>query len=474
MPPVNNTFGGGVAETALGTGVLLLMVVAVILVFVLPRKYVLGPLMFGMFLLPVGQALVVGGVHLYVFRVLILAGLIRSIVWRSSGTPLFGGGFNLIDKLFILWAIFRSLAFILQFQEMGAVVNQFGFLWNALGGYFLMRILIRDDDDVRRAIKILSTVAMILAVTMLYEKLRDVNVYSFIAGRTITPEIREGSIRAQGPFHHAILAGTFGATLLPLFFWLWKSKTSRLLGLIGIFASTAITFSAASSTPASAYVAAILAICIWPLRRNMRVIRWGLVVGILMLNFAMHAPVWYVLEHVDLAGGSAGEQRAELIDNFVRHFDDWWLIGTHQNAQWGFEMWDISNQYVAEGETGGLATFICFMAVIVLCFKRIGISRKLVQEDPQKEWYFWLLGAGFFSNIVAFLGISYFDQTQASWYAILAIISVATAPLLAIRATSFAQDSIALASPVVTGPYMASGLPERPMVSSRWKRLNAG
>ena len=92
-----------------------------------------------------------------------------------------------------------------------------------------MRLLIGDDLDVRRTIKILCGVAIVLSATMLYEKFTSVNVYGLIAGHSIVPEIRNGSIRAQGPFHHAILAGTFGATLLPLFVWLWRSKKDRFL-----------------------------------------------------------------------------------------------------------------------------------------------------------------------------------------------------------------------------------------------------
>jgi hypothetical protein len=159
----------------------------------------------------------------------------------------------------------------------------------------------------------------------------------------------------------------------------------------------------------------------------MRLVRWGVVIAILGLNFMMHAPVWWVLAHIDLAGGSAGHHRAELVDNFVNHFGDWWLIGTKDYGDWGFLMKDISNQYVAEGEVGGLVSFVCIITVIALSFKRIGISRRLVQGNRQKEWYYWVLGAAFFSHSVAFLGIGYFDQTKHAWYALLAMIYAATA-----------------------------------------------
>jgi hypothetical protein len=277
---------------------------------------------------------------------------------------------------------------------------------------------------------------------MLYEKLYDTNPYGLIAGHPIIPEIRNGSIRAQGPFHHSILAGCFGATLLPFFFWLWKSGKSKLLGIAGMIASTAVTIASASSTPVSAYMAGIIGICFWPLRESMRKIRWGILIALLALNFMMHAPVWYLLEHIDLAGGSAGGHRAELIDNFVRHFGDWWLIGTSDNANWGFEMWDISNQYIAQGEGGGLIPFVCFIALIVLGFKKVGTARKSFAGNSENEWYLWILGVALFSNVVAFFGISYFDQTQVSWYALLAMISVATAATV-LQPTTQSESALA-------------------------------
>jgi hypothetical protein len=427
VPPGNNTFGGGTAETVLGTGVLVIMLVSLVVIFLVPRKYVMAPLMFGVFLVPAGETLVLGGVHLFVSRILILAGLIRVICSRWSQRNVLNHGYTSIDKVFTVRTIVRAVAFVLIYMEMGAVVNQVGFLWDALGGFFLMRLLIGDDLDVRRTIKILCGVAIVLSATMLYEKFTSVNVYGLIAGHSIVPEIRNGSIRAQGPFHHAILAGTFGATLLPLFVWLWRSKKDRFLAVLGMGASTAITFCSASSTPVSAFLAGILGICLWPLRSRMRTIRWGLVAAVLLLNIVMHAPVWWALEHVDLAGGSAGEHRAELLDNFVRHFGDWWLIGTKDNANWGFEMWDLSNQYIAEGELGGIIPFACLVIVITLAFKKLGRARKAVRGDREKEWYFWLLGAALFSHTVAFFGISYFDQTEHAWFALLAMIVAATA-----------------------------------------------
>jgi hypothetical protein len=144
----------------------------------------------------------------------------------------------------------------------------------------------------------------------------------------------------------------------------------------------------------------------------------------------MNAPVWFLIARVDIVGGSSGYHRARLVNDFITHFPDWWLVGTIENARWGNTMWDLSNQYVAEGEVGGLVTFVCFLALICICFSRIGTARKSVEGDRSKEWYFWILGATLFSHVVGFFGISYFDQTRVSWFALLAIIVIATAPYI--------------------------------------------
>lgn len=144
----------------------------------------------------------------------------------------------------------------------------------------------------------------------------------------------------------------------------------------------------------------------------------------------MKAPVWFLIARIDIVGGSSGYHRAMLVNDFIEHFRDWWLVGTTENARWGNTMWDLCNQYVAEGQLGGLATFLCFLALIYICFSRIGTARKSVEGDRNKEWYFWIFGATLFSHVVGFFGISYFDQTRVSWFALLAMIVTATAPYI--------------------------------------------
>jgi hypothetical protein len=462
MPPENLRFGGGASETILHPAVLIAMLIAIALIFFLPRKYVIWPVLVTTFLIPLGQEILIGGLHFFVFRIIVLAVSVRMLASMfSSRDGAFGKRLGGLDLVFLLWALFRALAGVLIFSfNTGALVYQCGFLLDAVGGFFVIRYLIRDEEDIFRTMRALAAITIVIAGCMLFEKVHQVNLFGVLGGVRAVPEVRGGTVRAQGPFQHELLAGTFGATLFALFFLLWKSGKSRILGLAAMGASTVIVIVSASSTAILAFGAALIGICAWPLRRHMRMVRWGIVAGIVCLSFVMKAPFWFIVQHLDVVGGSSGYHRAMLINDFIVHFSDWWLMGTAENARWGFNMWDLCNQYVSEGQLGGLATFICFIAIICMAFSKIGTARKAVEGDREKEWYFWLLGAALFSHTIAFFGISYFDQTRVSWFALLAMVLAATAPYLAVKKVlekdkprfGYGRVKPAYAGPAVTRP----------------------
>ena len=444
-PDYNNRFGAGSNGSIIHPVVLILMLLTIVLIFLLPRKYVAVPLLLTIFLTPFGQQVYVGGVHLFVPRILILFGWIRIAWTKMSGkSEVASGGFTNIDKVFILWALFRTTATFLEFLEWGAFVNQVAFLWDTLGGFFLLRFLIRDEEDIARVSKTFAFIVSVLALTMLNEKLHGQNVFGFIGGR-LAPFIRDGSIRSQGPFLGPIPAGTFAATILSLFVWLWKSGKAPILGLVAIAAATVMVITSASSTPLLAYMAVALGIAMWPLRGKMRKVRFGIVFAIIGLQLVMKAPFWFLINHIDFVSGNSGYHRALLVDMCVRHFWDWWLIGVKSTANWGWDMWDQANQFVSEAEAGGLATLVCFTMLVSRSFGRIGSARKLVEEDRKQQWLLWLLGVSIFSYVVSFFGISFNDQSTYAWFTVLAMIAAATAPILQAHTKEFSEPNLAIA-----------------------------
>ena len=62
MPPHPNvTFGGGAAESTMSPIGLAALAVAIVLVLVLPRKWVIVPLLLFTFLVPLGEQFNIGG-----------------------------------------------------------------------------------------------------------------------------------------------------------------------------------------------------------------------------------------------------------------------------------------------------------------------------------------------------------------------------------------------------------------------------
>ena len=90
MGPHGPKFGGGATATILHPAIVVLMVLGIVLFFALPRKYVIVPVMVATFLVPLGQQFVIGGVHLFVARILILVAFIRAV--SSKPKSLYAGG----------------------------------------------------------------------------------------------------------------------------------------------------------------------------------------------------------------------------------------------------------------------------------------------------------------------------------------------------------------------------------------------
>jgi hypothetical protein len=140
----------------------------------------------------------------------------------------------------------------------------------------------------------------------------------------------------------------------------------------------------------------------------------------------MNGPVWSLIEKIDLTGGSSSYHRYMLLDNCIRHFGDWWLLGTKDYVNWGFVMFDVCNQFVLAALRGGLLTLIIYIAIYKRSFGAIGRARKHVDGDRRQEWFLWCLGSALFSTVVSSFGINYMIQLMMCLSPLLVCVSVAT------------------------------------------------
>lgn len=441
MVPQNLRFGGGVAGTVLNPVVAVVIILIGIFMCCLPRNKAIVPFLLGSILIPSDQILVVAGLHFPLLRILISFGMIRIFIVRGRGKwRLFSGGMNELDKSLVLLSIVNAVASVLLFRTGKAVTFELGEVWTALGTYFLLRCLIRDDEDVVRVIRALALIVVVMGMVMLSERLlRGWNPYTLLGGARAqsyaADMVRGGVVRAVGSFAQPILAGTFGAVTVPLFIglWLWK-KEHRSSAIFGIAGATAMMVSSNSSTPLMGCLAGLVGLSLWPIRSAMRLVRWGIVSVLVALELVMKAPVWSLISRLDISG--SGYHRYQLIDTCVRHFWDWWLIGTNSNASWGWDMWDTANQYVSNAYHGGLLGLVFFIAIITYGFKYLGRTRKTT-TDKKQALFLWALGATLLTYVVSFFGISLWDQSIVGWYLLLAIICVVAVPQKAEAAAMF-------------------------------------
>lgn len=447
----NYFISGGSSETMMGPLVAIMLIIATIFILLMPRRSASIALVFAGFIIPSSNVLVVGGMHWMPLRIIALAGIARVLLRGRTEGSVLAGGIRALDRIFIAWAVAHALIVTLQWGTVNALVNQIGFLLTNLGIYFALRHLIRDEGDLRTAIATGVFVMLVNAGGMLLEQTSHYNLISVLGGVPAIPGLREGHVRSQGAFQHTLLAGSFAGAMLPLCLILWQSASTKLVAVAGFVCSTVMVLCTWSSTPLFVFVGAIFGVCMWVFRRYMRAVLWGIVLLILVLQSVMHAPVWFLIHRVEI-GGSSGYHRAVLVDNFVRHFDQWWMLGTHANPDWDYEMWDTSNEFVAQGQSGGVLTFACFLALIVRAFQALGGERNEA-SGQQREWTIWLIGVAVFANLLAFWGVSYWDQIQLLWLLVLAFVPAITStppqpakqfaeaakPLAATPGTSFPQ-----------------------------------
>jgi len=421
--PANFYFGGG-GDTFATPVAIVLLVVSGILIFLLPRKYAFVPFLLTGLLIPLNVSVVVAGLHFSADRLLIIMGWIRILV-RGERYP---DRLNSLDKAILYGALVNSICYVVVWRESGALINRLGFLVSALGAYFLLRSLVRSRGDVVRMIKVLAVVVAIAAPAIWYEHRSQHNLFSIVGAPALTVDIRDGGVRARGPFGTSIIAGILGVVLIPLFVVLWRSRRDRPLAAIAIVSSLVLMIASASSTPVMALPAGILALSMWRFRNRMRIVRRWIVAALVALQLEMWihsgAPVWFAIDRVSGFLGGSGWHRAMLIDNFVRHFFEWCLIGTKNYPDWGWSMWDVDNAFVGAGLMGGMAGFLLFLYIFIYGFRTLAKARRAAEESGRDARLIWAIGAALFANLVGFFGIVYFDQSVIAWYALLVMIQV--------------------------------------------------
>jgi len=388
------------------------------------------PLLLGGVYMTRGQELEVGPAHFTVVRILVAVGVLRVLLRRER----LANGINRVDRLLILWAVW--LIGSSAFHTQDAWVYRMGVAWTELGYYFLLRVFIRDEEDVRRIFKVLCVALIPLAVLMLLEKAVGRNFFAPLGGVWEVPVLRNGHFRAQGPFALYILAGTVGAVCSTMGLYWWRSH--RLHALSGLFAGGGIILASTSSGPIMMFLFILFGLSLWKLRRHLRLIRWLALAAIVALDLVMKDPWYFLVARIDFSGGSTGWHRARLIQSAIEHLNEWWLVGTDYTRHWmatgqhaNDNHTDITNHLLGIGVLGGLPLTFIFIMVLGAAFSAIGRAlREYKGASTEQTFLIWTLGAILFGHVWNFFSISLFDQSVIFFYLILAGIGAISVPRL--------------------------------------------
>jgi hypothetical protein len=400
--------------------------------FLVPRRHAIFPMLAMACFISPAQRVSVVTLDFTLLRIMIVFGWVR-ILARGEYRQL---RWQLLDTLMVAWAVCGSLAYVLQQGNFQAVIFKAGASFDSLGTYFLFRCLLRSWTDLEAVAAAIAVISVPVAAAFVIEHATRRNLFAFFGGVNEITWERDGKLRCQGAFAHAILAGCFWASLMPIVAsqW-WRDRRGKVLAVTGLAMSLVTVMACASSTPVVGVAAGGAAAGMFLLRHWMRPFRWGVLGLLVVMHLVMNQPIWHLIGRIDLVGGSTGFHRFQLIQGAVDHFGEWCLLGTISTAHWGRHLYDVTNQYILEGVRGGFLTLVLFVAGISVAFRQVGRARKAVDGDRYHEVLAWSLGVALFVHCMNFIAVSYFGQIIMVWYMTLAAIGsmggFATAPAAA-------------------------------------------
>jgi hypothetical protein len=402
---------------------ILLMVVMTALALMPKRSGATLAILSVCLLMPMEQRVVVGGLDFSLLRLITIVAFIRILVRGEFR----GFGFGKLDRILVLWVLSAFCFYVIRTGS-GGFVFSLGVAFDALMTWFVIRALVRTPHDVVLLWKQVAWLVLFLSPLILYESMTRHNVFGMFNydGFDIAV-VRNGRVRAMGPLSHPILTGTLGSVVVPVFIGIFRGqKKARVLMGMASVAATVIIVGSGSSGPIMALGVGLLGWGIWRIRGRMRVISWSVVVLLAVIHVVREMPVWHLMLRLSVITGGTGYHRYHLIDAFINNFSEWALAGTDNTAHWGWGLQDTTNQYVAEGVTGGLVTLILFIVLLRTGFAVLRLSRRAFErfEGPKSPGALlaWGCSVSLAAHCVSFVSVTYFGQFLQFFFIFIATI----------------------------------------------------
>ena len=399
MPEVNQ-FNG----TLMHPGVGIVLVAFVVALFTARVSWILSLLVAGLLILPGMQRIDIASINFGTHRILVIFALIASVT-RNSVSP----KWQLVDGVMIVWLLSVVLSSMVRSGSQVGLISALTYSGDCAFAYFVARREIKSIQDIDRLSKVVAFSAILVVVPAILEWSLKWNPWSMLGGIRAVPEVREGLVRAQGNSPHPILFGTQWALMFVVIGFSGNQGKPSMLKKIGLLASFALAFMSFSSTSWSVLVVVAMLLPITILRNHLRWILAAFFLSLIPLHFMMNGPVWGLFARVNVFSGSTGWHRFSLIDNAIKNFSEWGLIGTNSTAHWGWGMWDCTNTILLNGLRGGLIGMLAFLLILGIASLRSirGAEGRSGAIRDQKTAIGWGFCVFFIGGLLAMLSVAF-------------------------------------------------------------------
>jgi len=384
-------------------------------IMVIPRKYFLLPFIVAACFIPGSGRVIIASLDFTPLRICVLFGVLRLLV-RGEVIRIH---WNKFHKLFVIWLILGAIIYVFRWGDLRTLIYKFGVLFDGLGLYWIFRQNIRSWQCVGLLIKSFAVFAIISVLFVIAERITHVNLFSFLGD--VGTGVHRGRYRCFGAFGSSIILGLFWATLIPWFLAYIKAKSDIILNVTAVISSLICVVLSGSSTPFVTVGAILFFFALYRYRAYGRKIALGFCFLLFALHVVMEAPVWHLISRVSVFSGSTGWHRYYLIDEAVKHFPEWMLLGTSDTERWGWGLHDLANQYVFEGVCGGGVTLLVFIILLIYAVKITGAFSLQCDNDIYK-WLSWGICVSILGHCVSFLAMTYFTQMKMVLYLTFAIV----------------------------------------------------
>ena len=342
-------------------------------------------LLFYCILIPEEVRLQLGEFRLYAYRLCLFAllPLTLSVLLRgrvrlgSTDLALVGAGVWMVGSMISHEGLARGL-------ESGGVIA-----FDVIAAYLVGRCYLRSPAQLRRFLKAVFPGVAVVAIVFALESIAHVLLIRPVAGAIFGTAIegrgaagmviRNGLMRAFGPFPHPILGGLLMASFLPLYWMSFRNRTGRLGAVAAMCAF--FTMSSAGIMSLGLNIIAIATDRIVTAVREVTwtAILWGaLVLGVLVHFFSNSGIFSVIIRYLTLDAGT-GFHRLLIWEygwaEVERHpvtgigYNDWirpsWLASGSVDAHW----LGVAMQY-------GLPASLLLLVVATVAIVRLSRTRK--------------------------------------------------------------------------------------------------